>query len=163
VDELTALTEIEAIKRLKYRYVRCLDQKLWDELEGCFVPEAVATYGGGAWAFEGRDAIMKFIRDSMGSESFLSSHRVGQPEIDLTGPDTARGVWALADLVVHLEHGVNIRGGAFYEDEYVKVDGHWLIRSTGYKRTYEEIEPRTEGVTLTASWWGTGGRSSLNG
>jgi len=26
------LVEIEAIKRLKYRYLRCLDLKLWDEL-----------------------------------------------------------------------------------------------------------------------------------
>ena len=25
--------EIELIKRLKYRYLRCLDQKLWDEIE----------------------------------------------------------------------------------------------------------------------------------
>jgi hypothetical protein len=26
------LVEVEAIKRLKYRYMRCLDQKLWDEM-----------------------------------------------------------------------------------------------------------------------------------
>ena len=163
MDDVADLIEIEQIKRLKYRYVRCLDQKRWDEIEGCFVPDAVASYGGGAWAFEGRDAILEFLRSSMGSEQFLSSHRVGQPEIDLTGPDTARGVWALADLVCHLELGVDIRGGAFYEDEYVKVDGEWKIRSTGYKRTFEEVQPRSADTTLTASLFGTDGRSSLNG
>ena len=143
--------------------MRCLDQKLWDELEECFAPDATASYGGGAWSYEGRDAILQFIRDSMGSHKFLSSHRVGQPEIELTGPDTARGSWALDDLVVHLELGVDIRGAAFYEDTYVKVDGAWRIRSTGYKRTFEEIRPRPQDVTLTASWWGTDGRSTLNG
>ena len=156
------LVEIEEIKRLKYRYVRCLDQKRWDEIADCFVPDAVASYGGGAWAFEGRDAILEFLRSSMGSEQFLSSHRVGQPEIDVTGPDTASGVWALADLVCQLEFGVDIRGAAFYEDTYVKVDGAWRIRSTGYKRTFEEVRPRPGDVTLTASWWDTDGRSTLS-
>ena len=30
------LVEIELIKRLKYKYARCLDQKLWDEIAECF-------------------------------------------------------------------------------------------------------------------------------
>ena len=163
MDELTRLVEIDAIKRLKYRYIRCLDQKLWDELAGCLTVDASASYGGGAWSYEGRDDILEFIRTSMGSHQFLSSHRVGQPEIELTGPDTARGTWALDDLVVHLEFGVDIRGAAFYEDEYVKVDGEWRIRTTGYKRSFEEVRPRPADVTLTASWWDTDGRSSLGG
>ena len=56
------LVEIELIKRLKYKYLRCLDQKLWDEIETCFTPEATARYGGGLYEFEGRDAIMAFLR-----------------------------------------------------------------------------------------------------
>jgi len=157
------LVEIEQIKRLKYRYVRCLDQKRWDEIEKCFVQNAVASYGGGAWAFEGRDAILDFLRTSMGSEKFLSGHRVGQPEIDITGPDSATAIWALSDTVAQLEFGVDIRGGAFYEDTYIKVDGEWKIKSTGYKRTYEEMEPRSADITLTASLFETDGRSSLGG
>ena len=160
VDDLIAMEEI---KRLKYKYVRCLDQKRWDDIAECFVPAAVASYGGGAWAFEGRDAILDFLRSSMGSEKFLSGHRVGQPEIDITGPDTAKAIWALSDTVAQLEFGVDIRGGAFYEDEYVKVDGEWKIKSTGYKRTFEEMEPRSADITLTASLFETDGRSSLGG
>jgi hypothetical protein len=160
VDDLMA---IEEIKRLKYKYVRCLDQKRWDEIAECFVPDAVASYGGGAWAFDGRDAIVEFLRSSMGSQQFLSAHRVGQPEIDVTGPDTAAGTWALMDLVLQLEFGVDIRGAAFYEDTYVKVDGAWKIKSTGYKRTYEELQPRSAEITLTAHLYDTEGRSTLNG
>jgi uncharacterized protein (TIGR02246 family) len=157
------LHEIEAIKRLKYRYLRCLDQKRWDELAECFTEDARSSYGGGRYAFAGRDAIMDFLRKSMGAPSFLSSHRVHHPEIELTGPDTATGVWALEDTVIETRAGITIRGAAFYEDEYVKRDGAWKIRFTGYKRTYEEIESRRDrpGLRLTASWFETDGRSEM--
>jgi hypothetical protein len=157
------LVEIEAIKRLKYRYMRCLDQKLWEELADCFVEDATAAYAGGRYSFEGRHAIMDFLRRSMGSDTFHSSHRVHHPEIDLTGEATATGVWALEDVVVDTQWQVTIRGAAFYRDEYVKVDGAWKIKHTGYKRTYEEIQSRKDmpGLKLTASWWGTDGSSEL--
>lgn len=157
--DLTALVEIEAIKRLKYRYMRCLDQKGWDEMAECFVPDATASYGGGAYVFAGRDEILAFLRRTMGAETCLSSHRVHQPEISM-GPDTATATWAFDDVVVDEALGVTIRGAGFYEDEYVKVDGTWKIRATGYRRSFEEIQ-RRDGVRLTASWWGTNGRSTL--
>ena len=99
----------------------------------------------------------------MGAETFHSSHKMHHPEIDLTGPDTAVGVWALDDVVIMTDFELTIRGCSFYDDEYVKHDGAWRIQHTGYKRIYEEIQPRgnVEGLKLTASWWATGGRSEL--
>ena len=47
------LRELEAIKRLKYRYMRSIDQKLWDEMRDCFTPDATTSYSGGKYAFEG--------------------------------------------------------------------------------------------------------------
>lgn len=157
------LAEIEAIKRLKYKYMRCLDQKLWEDIEDCFVEDATAAYGGGAYSFQGREAIVAFLRRSMGAESFHSSHQVHHPEIEITGPSNARGVWALQDVVIDTGWEITVRGAAFYEDEYVKTDGTWRIRATGYKRIYEEIQPRKDvaGLRLTASWWQTGGQSEL--
>ena len=46
------------------------------------------------------------------------------------------------------------------QDEYALVDGAWRIARTGYERVFEEILPR-QGWQLTASLWGTGGRSTL--
>ena len=135
-----------------------------DEIETCFTPDAIAEYSAGGYRFEGRDAIVDFLRRSMGSEQFLSSHRCHQPEIDLTSPTTATGVWALEDTVVHLDHDVTIQGAAFYADEYAAEGGTWRITRTGYRRTYEEIFPGSsiQGLRLTASWWATGGRSELS-
>src|SRR5438045_1286679 len=104
------LVEIELIKRLKYKYARCLDQKLWDEMAECFTADAHAAYSGGGYSFDGRDAIVDFLRNSMGAETFLSSHKMHHPEIDLTGPDTAHGVWALDDVVVMADFQLTIRG-----------------------------------------------------
>jgi hypothetical protein len=149
------LVELEAIKRLKYRYMRCVDQKLWDELAECFVEDATSAYGGGKYSYEGRDAILEFLRDAMGADTFHSSHQVHQPEIDFTSETTATGIWALEDIVIDLKWNITIRGAAFYYDEYVKQDGAWKIKHTGYERTYEEMQSRKDvpGLELTASRW----------
>lgn len=141
------LQQLEAIKRLKYRYLRCLDQKLWDELATCFTADARCSYGDGKYAYEGREAIMKFLEGSMPS-TMLTSHRVHHPEIELTSETTATGVWALDDVVIETQHEFTIRGAAFYSDEYVKVDGEWKIRSTGYRRVFEEMQSRKESESL---------------
>ena len=146
--------ELEAIKRLKYKYMRCLDLKRWDEMEECFVPEATSAYSGGKYAYDGRDQIIDFFRKSMGPE-MITSHHVHHPEIELTGETTARGTWALEDTVIHTGQQFTLRGAAFYHDEYVKRGGAWRIAHTGYERVYEEIQTRKDvkGLTLTQNMW----------
>ena len=158
------LVEIELIKQLKYHYMRCIDQKLWDEVGDLFTEDATAAYSGGKYAFDGRAAIVEFLSKSMGAETFHSSHRVHHPEITLTGPDTATGVWALEDTVVETKWDIIIRGAAFYTDRYVKRDGRWWIAETGYKRSFEEMHSRKDlaSLRLTASWWSTDGRSEID-
>ncbi len=149
------LQEIEAIKQLKYRYMRCIDQKRWGELAECFSEDASCAYGDGRFCFEGRDAVMKFLVDAMDRPTFLSSHRVHHPEIRLTSASTATGTWALEDYVIDLQADFRLRGAAFYSDEYVKRGGEWRIRKTGYRRTFEEIEPEAgRRLKLTKSAWG---------
>ena len=157
------LVEIEEIKRLKYRYARSLDTKDWDLLASCFIQNATASYSGGQLAYEGRDPIVGFLKKVLGSPAVLTTHFMGQPEIELTGPSSARGTWALQDLVIFPEPapGMNVRGASFYEDEYVNVDGEWRFKHTGYRRVWEEMQPRAADVTLTASWWEDGGKSRI--
>jgi len=152
---MTDLQEIEAIKRLKYKYARCLDQKRWAELAACFAEDATSAYGDGKFSYAGRDNIMEFLRSALGPDSMLTSHRVQQPEIDLTSPTTATGIWALEDTVIETNANLTIRGSGFYEDEYVKIGGQWKIKSTGYKRIFEEVVSRrdTPSLQLTANCW----------
>ncbi len=163
-DGLTpeVLVEIERIKRVKYAYLRCLDQKDWEGIAELLLPDAVAEYSGGNYSYAGRDEIVRFISTNMGSESFHSSHRVHHPEIDING-DAATAVWALEDTIVDSEWGFVLFGAAFYDDSFRKVDGRWLIERTAYRRSFEAMVPTASvpGFQLTASWWATDGRSSL--
>ncbi len=156
------LTELEAIKRLKYAYVRCLDQKVWDEMSTLFVPEATASYSGGKYHYEGRDAIIGFLQKNMDRPAFHTSHRMHHPEFTIDG-DEASGIWAMEDVNVDSEWDFYLTGAGFYADKYVKRDGRWLFLHTGYKRTFETIMPMSKaGMSLTASWWSTDGQSKLD-
>ena len=66
---IRALEDIEAIRRLKHRYWRCLDLKLWDEMAACFTPDAAVDYGGGRYRFQGVEAILGFLRESLARET----------------------------------------------------------------------------------------------
>lgn len=155
-------TDEHAIADLKYRYVRYLDTKQWDALKDLLCENASASYGGGAYVCEGREEITEFLVTNMSSETFHSSHHVGQPELTVSG-DSATGRWALSDTVLDTGLGVFISGAAFYEDTYLREDGRWLIASTGYRRLYEYLVPISAmpDFSLTASWWSTDGRSTL--
>ena len=141
------LVELEAIKQLKYRYIRALDQKRWDDLAQCLTVDATAAYGGGKYSFQGREAILDFLRDSLGP-AVLSMHQVHQPELSLTSATTATGTWALQDVVILTDRAVTVRGAAYYTDEYVKTEQVWRISHTGYDRLFEETEPRAANITL---------------
>ncbi|MDP9102329.1 MAG: nuclear transport factor 2 family protein [Actinomycetota bacterium] len=155
------LTDIREVEQLKYRYCRLLDQKRFVELGELLAEHVTADYGGGAVSLTGRAAVVTFLQQAMGSTDLLSSHLVSHPEITLTGPDSAEGIWALRDVVILTQAGLAIRGASTYADRYARVNGEWIIAHTGYRRLYEEIAPRPDGVRLTASWWTTEGRSSL--
>ena len=93
---LRALEEVEAIKRLKYRYWRFLDLKQWDDLASLFAADATVAYGDGKYTFTGVDSIMDFLRRSLGWESgSITLHHGHHPEIELLGDDAASGIWAL--------------------------------------------------------------------
>jgi hypothetical protein len=150
------LVEMEAIKRLKYRYVRLLDTKEFDEMAELFVEDATASYSDGAYSFDGRDKILEFLRSALGPRTMVTSHKVHQPEIELTSPSTATGTWGLEDVVIITDSALEIRGAAFYADEYLKVNGNWRIKHTGYRRLFEEMGPRPAELKLTANRWADG-------
>jgi hypothetical protein len=142
------LAAIEAIKQLKYRYFRCLDSKRWAELADCFAPDASSSYDNGKYSFQGRDQIIGFLERALGRPSMITMHHGHHPEITLTGPATATGIWYLEDLVIDAQRNTTLRGAAFYHDTYSKLAGAWKLQSTGYTRTFEEMQDRSETPSL---------------
>ena len=104
--------------------------------------DTAPSYGDGKYTYQGRDAIMGFLRGALGRPTILTAHHGHHPEIELSSETTATGTWALWDKVIDLQHGIEIGGAAFYRDGYVKLAGAWRFQSTGYQRTFEEMKPR---------------------
>jgi hypothetical protein len=143
--------DIEGIKRVKYKYFRCLDSKLWDEMKDCFTEDARTDFRSGTWAYDGRDAIIHFLSSALPHKN--SVHQGHHPEIEITGESTANAVWSFNDYVLDRQTRLCLQGAGFYYDEYVKVDGEWKIQLTGYVRTFEETWDRdgVKGLELTAN------------
>jgi len=136
------LAVLEDIRQLKYRYLRCVDQKLWDEMTDVFTEDATVDYGTRAYGkplkLAGRDEIMTFFRDNLGPE-IITVHAAGQPEITVDG-NQASGTWRFEDTVIATQYRVVIAGAAYYQDRYERgADGAWRIAHTGYVRTYEAM------------------------
>ena len=126
---LLALEDIGAIKDLKARYWRAVDFKRPDEVESCFLPDAVIEYEG-LPRFDSREAFLAVVRQGVARPGAFDVHHGENPIIELTGPDTARGVW---DCLYHgfdaANRQITYQNGA-YEDEYARRNGRWFIKST---------------------------------
>jgi hypothetical protein len=152
------LAALEEIRQLKYRYLRCVDLKLWDELAEVFTPGATADYGtlalGRPLRLTGRDEIVAFLRDKLGPD-IITVHFASQPEIAVDGA-LASGTWCFEDTAIATGHRVVIKGAAFYEDRYARGDdGRWRISHTGYVRTYEAMLSLEDlpSLKFTANRW----------
>jgi SnoaL-like domain len=138
-DEAATLLAIEAIKQLKARYCRYLDTKDWAAWRAIFTDDFVSdTAEAGGKLIAGADDFVAFTRKGIGRASQVTAHQVHAPEIELTSATTARGVWALQD-VVHFGPGVNLVGYGHYHETYENVGGQWLIKSSKLTRLREDI------------------------
>ncbi len=132
------LEDLELIRQVKYAYFRLLDLKRFEELGELLTEDATASYEDGRRSFEGREAIVHFLVESLQDPRIVTEHHGHHPEIELVAPDRATGIWYLQDRVVIPEYDLEIGGTAFYSDKYVKHDGRWSISHTGYERVFEE-------------------------
>ncbi|MGV0838151.1 nuclear transport factor 2 family protein [Mycolicibacterium thermoresistibile] len=157
--DITTLVDIEAIKRLKARYCRHLDHKDWPAWRALFTDDFVSDTGpAGGKTIHGADEFVEFVRRNLGSPANVTSHQVHAPEIELTSPTTARGVWALED-VVRLAPAVHLRGYGHYHETYRKVGGQWRIATSQLTRLRMDvfnglfsvyISPRVQRTLTTA-------------
>lgn len=138
MDE-AALMEIESIKKLKARYCRHLDAKDWvawrELLADDFVSEIV---DGTSRLIVGADEFVTYTRQTIGKASQLTVHQVHAPEISMTSTTTARGIWALSD-VVRLVPSFTLRGYGYYDERYEKTDGQWRLKSSRLTRLREDM------------------------
>jgi hypothetical protein len=146
LEELIAFHEISQVK---YRYLRGVDSQDWELVESCFSASASSWYDSGKLATTGAKEIAGLLKRYM-FNSMYTSHIALQPEIKLTSPTTATGIWRMQDivhftakeptsLVPDLDGSEQLVGAGYYHDEYLKEPGGWKISKTGYVRLFEAL------------------------
>lgn len=136
--DLTTLEEMENIRLMKARYFRFADTKQWDDFRTLFTDDCQVDTGvvpGDAdpnavgFRATNADQFIATVRDRL--TGGISVHHGHTPEIEITSSTTAKGIWALFDLVRRAPGSPypSWKGYGHYHEEYRKEDGKWKICS----------------------------------
>ncbi len=126
------MDDLEAIKQLKARYCRTMDAKDWAGMRAVFTDDVtVDSADSGGNVVTGADAFLEFLQGVIGPA--VTVHHCHMPEIEITSPDTASGVWAMEDML-RWPDGSELHGYGHYHETYEKRDGEWRIASTKLTR-----------------------------
>jgi hypothetical protein len=141
------LAAIEAIKQLKARYFRSMDTKDWAGLEAVFAPDAELDMRGEAadkskaaeGLVVGGAKVAAFIRNAV--IDLVTVHHGHMPEIEITSPTTAKGIWAMEDLLRWPEGAAlkTLHGFGHYHETYRRLADGWRIQTSTLTRLRVDI------------------------
>ena len=147
--DLQILLAREALKDLKARFCLALDYQDWDAYAALFtqdgsidVDSAVNTRGQTPepqTQISGRAAIRDTIPAILAQAETV--HQVHSPILEILSPTSARGVWAMEDIVRTPDFLLEGRG--HYRESYAIEDGQWRIATLHLTRIWLRILPHT--------------------
>ena len=122
MDALERLVAVQAIRDLVVTYAMAFDDRDWDRLGTIWTEDA--SWVGPGHAFEGREALMEFMRTCL-PEDYASKHMNPQTLVQFAED----GQSAVVDTdVVWIAQNFENTILARYHDDMVKQDGRWLIK-----------------------------------
>jgi hypothetical protein len=153
MTETDRLAAIEAIKQIKARYWRGVDLGDGELVRSVLAEDCELDYHGCCVdpqtkvdhlpamnvTLRGRD---KWVSDGMARLGIVSVHQGHQADIEITGQDTAKGIWAFTDRMFFPAGGdiSRLTGYGFYHETYVRVGEAWQIKTTRISRIRVEVE-----------------------
>jgi hypothetical protein len=114
-----------------------MDTKDWAGMRAVFTDDVIVdTSASDGSVVEGADEFMTFLQGVLAD--VVTVHHGHMPEIELTSPTTATGVWAMEDML-RWPNGMELHGYGHYHETYVKVGRDWRIKSTTLTRLRRDI------------------------
>ena len=144
---LQRLIDIEAIKQLKGMYCRCVAIEDWKTFESLFDADLEFVQPDGTVQHP-RANFMAFHKVNLQKLKVWGVVHCFTPMIEVTGPDTASGVWGMSD--VHIWPGeegaprVGHIGYGHYHENYVRTAEGWRFKRI--QVIYERFEPMEGGA-----------------
>jgi hypothetical protein len=136
-QRLRALEDIQAIQELKARYFRSCDRKLPAQMRDCFLPQGAVIEADGFPSFDDREGWVRLFTElAVNNPDVMDMHHAQNPEIVLTGPDSATGLWDLNFSQINLKQRTVVNLAGEYRDEYLRREGRWWIKSSRFRQTY---------------------------
>lgn len=125
------LLEIEAIRELVARRVRCIDEKDWAGFSATYAPDAVSysVQGPGGVETVGAELIGARVAEVLKDRTTV--HHIHPSEIRVLTPTTAEGIIPLEDWLWWEDGGrsLYLHGFGHYRQTFEKIDGRWLIKT----------------------------------
>ena len=143
--DLASVAAVLAIHTLKARYFRCIDTRDWATLRTLFTPDATLHFTEAQAAPLGVEPSIAFIASGM--EGSISVHHGHMPEIEITTPTTAHGIWAMEDRLWWQPGAPSrlglaaLEGCGHYHEDYACADGIWRIRTLVLIRQWVKAVP----------------------
>ena len=136
----------EQIRQIKYKNMRHLDLKEWDEMAETFTEDATTAWLDGQISCSGRAEIMDFLKGTPFNvgDSVITVHQCAAMEIEFLTPDHARTVSRLYNPMWFRDGDQLHLLLAFYHDEYKRVNGEWKISHSGHEYIYDDTFTRTD-------------------
>ena len=145
-SRITALEDIEAIKRVKYDYFFFCDNKQAEKVRECFIEGPVKIDYGRIGCFDNRDALIEIFAKLACVDHIVEMHHAQNPRIDLLSNDHAKGVFGLYYYMIDTNQQLITQLGGFYDDEFQKVNGEWKLSATTFNVTSTTVTDIAEGM-----------------
>lgn len=105
-------------------YATGIDRRDWDLLRRCFTDDCRADYGDiGQW--HDGDAITAWMRE-VHTPLGHTQHRITNVTVEPTATGARTRSYVEA-IVLGPDNSSGVRANGYYDDDFVRVDGHWRI------------------------------------
>jgi len=138
--ECRRLSDIESIRQMRYRYWRAIRDVDLDALLKLFSEHPRVDFGlGEQMVAVGKEAVENLYKTTVGTWKPQGQYPRGFiPEIEISGDNTAKGVWMVEAQVLDREKKLVTNVGCLYDEEYVKENGEWKISRLETSYTYNQ-------------------------
>jgi hypothetical protein len=138
-EALRELLDFEAVKSLKARYWRAIDQQRWDELRRLLCDDVDVDLAG--HVHKDGDSFVSCIGEKL--KGVITVHQGHAPALERHGPDSVTAYWPFVDYAIFPPSGerTSFQGYGYYEDVYRREKGTWRIASTKMSRYWIDLFP----------------------